>query len=183
MRRNHQRSGGACTPRRRYLNRDAFASDEQDDPYGSALLARREDSELAVEVREALAAGQQFLLVHENDPHYRSCEFAYFFQVTPQDLVSAGLYRSMAVPWYPGLYRAASTKLALASLATNALEVDGTGGTQIISCEHVRIADVPPSKPPARRVVRLHFSPLAGRRMLPDRTLLKQDGAELQTHC
>ena len=152
----------------RYLNRDTFGSDEQEDPYGSAQLSRNADGELAKEVREALAAGQRFLLIHENDLDLRGCEFAYFFQITPQDLVSSGLYRSMAVPWYPGMYRPASMKIALASLAANAGEVDDAVGTQVVSCESEILIDAPPSS----KLRRLFLSPLVSRRVRVDASLL-----------
>ena len=64
---------------------------------------------LAQQVRGALAAKVPLLLVHER----ASCEFDRFFQTTPPDLVSAGVFASIAVP----LVRDTHHKLSLLLVA------------------------------------------------------------------
>ena len=57
--------------------------------------------QLAMEVRAAREAGVPLLMIHQNDAECDGCEFSHFFDVTPKDLILAGLYRPLAVPWYP----------------------------------------------------------------------------------
>uniref|UniRef100_A0A7S0L0T4 TIR domain-containing protein n=1 Tax=Coccolithus braarudii TaxID=221442 RepID=A0A7S0L0T4_9EUKA len=53
--------------------------------------------ELAQEIRFAKAFGLPVTLVHETDPARGGCEFGHFFATTPGDLVSGGLYKTIAI--------------------------------------------------------------------------------------
>ena len=63
-------------------------------------------------------------MVHENDDAAGGCEFAKFFETTPQDLIADGLYRALAYAWYPGPFRPVS--VALVALAFGADEPHST---------------------------------------------------------
>ena len=51
------------------------------------------------------------VMVHENDEAAGGCEFARFFETTPQDLIGDGLYKALAYAWYPAPFRAVSVAL------------------------------------------------------------------------
>ena len=55
-------------------------------------LLGAEGAALAEELRLARAAGFPIVMLHENDPAKGGCEFGRFFETTPQDLISGGLY-------------------------------------------------------------------------------------------
>ena len=76
---------------------------------------------LAVEIRAARHAGIPILMIHQKDPAHGGCAFERFFSVTPEDLIRNGLYRSIAVPWYPGAHRRVSC--AVAAQALGAVEL------------------------------------------------------------
>ena len=65
----------------------------------------------ANEVRAARANGFQMVMVHENDEADGGCEFARFFETTPQDLIADGLYKALAYAWYPDPFRQVSLAL------------------------------------------------------------------------
>ena len=67
-------------------------------------------------VRSALAAGLPILLVHEKCADVGAIPFANLIDATPRDLISAGLYGTIAVPLYAAEYRDVSLKLALKAL-------------------------------------------------------------------
>jgi hypothetical protein len=67
---------------------------------------------LAEEVRQARAANLPLVMLHENDMANGGCEFARFFETTPRDLISGGLYMALAVALYPGPFRPVSIALA-----------------------------------------------------------------------
>ena len=48
------------------------------------------------------------VMLHENDMKNGGCDFARFFSTTPQDLIAGGLYKALAVAYYPGLFRPVS---------------------------------------------------------------------------
>ena len=54
-----------------------------------------------------MAAGTQIMLLHELDPANHGCEFGKMFQpgMTPPDLLSKGIYSSIAAPFHPGGHR------------------------------------------------------------------------------
>jgi hypothetical protein len=56
-------------------------------------------------------------MVHENDEAAGGCEFARFFESTPQDLIADGLYKALAYAWYPEPFRAVSVALVAQALA------------------------------------------------------------------
>jgi hypothetical protein len=66
---------------------------------------------LAEELREARANGLPVVMLHENDMDNGGCEFARFFDTTPQDLVDGGLYTALAFANYPGPFRPISIAL------------------------------------------------------------------------
>ena len=65
-------------------------------------------------------------MLHENDMANGGCEFLRFFQTTPQDLISGGLYTALAVAFYPGPFRPVSIALARNVLAN-------TGSTTLLT--------------------------------------------------
>uniref|UniRef100_A0A7S3FG59 Uncharacterized protein n=1 Tax=Haptolina ericina TaxID=156174 RepID=A0A7S3FG59_9EUKA len=71
-----------------YLNQQTYTG-----PEGEALAAQ---------VRDARKAGMQIAMVHENDADRNGCDFATFFQITPKDLVEAGLYNALAIAFVSG---------------------------------------------------------------------------------
>jgi len=66
-----------------YLNRETFVGETGE--------------KLADEVRLALSAGTRVAMIHENDEAKSGCPFYVFFQTTPPDLISSGLYKSLAI--------------------------------------------------------------------------------------
>ena len=65
----------------------------------------------ADEVRAARANNFPIIMVHENDEAAGGCEFARFFESTPQDLIADGLYKALAYAWYPDPFRQVSVAL------------------------------------------------------------------------
>ena len=55
-------------------------------------------------------------MIHENDVQRDGCEFEHFFVTTPQDLIDAGLYTSIALAFHPTPHREVSLALAAKSL-------------------------------------------------------------------
>ena len=51
------------------------------------------------------------VMLHENDMDNGGCEFARFFETTPQDLITGGLYTALAFANYPGPFRPISIAL------------------------------------------------------------------------
>jgi hypothetical protein len=66
---------------------------------------------LAEELREARASHLPLVMLHENDMDNGGCEFARFFETTPQDLIAGGLYTALAFANYPGPFRPISIAL------------------------------------------------------------------------
>ena len=66
---------------------------------------------LAEELREARANHLPLVMLHENDMDNGGCEFARFFETTPQDLIAGGLYTALAFANYPGPFRPISIAL------------------------------------------------------------------------
>ena len=62
-----------------YLNQETWINDEA--------------PSFATEVRAARAVGMKVCMVHENDPERGGCEFARFFQTTPEDLLADGIFK------------------------------------------------------------------------------------------
>jgi hypothetical protein len=71
---------------------------------------------LAAEVRLAMQNGIQIVMVHEVDPARDGCDFSRFFKTTPQDLIDAGLYKSLAIAAHREPYRPASLALLCKAL-------------------------------------------------------------------
>ena len=57
---------------------------------------------LAAELREARDAAVPIVMLHENEPARGGCEFARFFETTPGDLITDGLYKALALALYSG---------------------------------------------------------------------------------
>jgi len=66
------------------------------------------DERLAEQVKAARAAGLPIVMAHENDPSLGGSPFARQFEITPQELISGGLYRDLAVSCFPGNHREAA---------------------------------------------------------------------------
>ena len=73
-----------------------------------AIVLHDKGEKFADEVRVAHANGFPIVMMHENDPEKGGCEFAHFFETTPQDLISDGLYKALACAWYPEPFRQVS---------------------------------------------------------------------------
>ena len=76
---------------------------------------------LAREIRAARRAGLPILMIHQTDPALGGCPFERFFSVTPEDLIRDGLYRALAVPWYPGAHMRVSCAVAAQALGAHEL--------------------------------------------------------------
>ena len=61
-----------------------------------------EGEAFATQVQDAQKAGMQIVMIHENDPVRKGCDFATFFQTTPPDLIAAGLYKALAIAFVSG---------------------------------------------------------------------------------
>ena len=68
---------------------------------------------LAEQVRAAREARLPIVMAHENDAVRNGCIFGHFFEVTPRDLITDGLYDVLAVGCHSGPHR----KVSLALLA------------------------------------------------------------------
>ena len=90
---------------------------------------------LAEELREARANHLPLVMLHENDMDNGGCEFARFFETTPQDLIAGGLYTALAFANYPGPFRpisiALTQKYIADGLAGLANESRGQAGWQM----------------------------------------------------
>ena len=63
-----------------------------------------------------MRTGQPIVLLHENDMEDGGCEFGRFFSTTPQDLIAGGLYKALALAYYPGPFRRVSLTLVAKKL-------------------------------------------------------------------
>jgi len=88
-----------------YLNEDSFS-----------------DARLADQVQQARKDKLKIVMAHENDPDLGGCEFGRMFEVTPQELIADGLYKTLARSCFPGCHNPARA-LSLPHLALR------TGGT------------------------------------------------------
>lgn len=84
-----------------YLNRDTFVGD---------------DGHLAELVRSAREDKLPILLVHENSPDRGGVSFAHFFTTTPADLISGGLFHTLANPIFAEPHRELSIAHTLLAL-------------------------------------------------------------------
>ena len=75
---------------------------------------------LAEEVRRMMRTNQPIVMLHENDMANGGCEFARFFSTTPQDLIADGLYKALALAYYPGHFRPVSIALVAKRLGAAA---------------------------------------------------------------
>ena len=75
---------------------------------------------LAEEVRRMTRTNQPIVMLHENDMANGGCEFARFFSTTPQDLIADGLYKALALAYYPGHFRPVSIALVAKRLGAAA---------------------------------------------------------------
>jgi len=58
----------------------------------------------AAGVRLARQAKLPVVMVHERDPEQGGVPFDYFFEFTPRDLITGGLFKMMAIAWWPPPY-------------------------------------------------------------------------------
>jgi len=82
-----------------YLNEDSFS-----------------DERLAEQVKQARQDRLKIVMAHENDLDRGGCEFAKFFETTPQELINAGLYNALAIACFPGLHHEVSLVLLAKAL-------------------------------------------------------------------
>jgi len=71
---------------------------------------------LAEQVRAARRAELPLVMAHENDAVRGGCIFAHFFEVTPRDLLSDGLYNDLAVGCHSNPHRQVSLALLAKAL-------------------------------------------------------------------
>jgi len=71
---------------------------------------------LAAEVRVMMKRDQPIVMLHENDMDNGGCEFGRFFSTTPQDIIAGGLYKALALAYYPGPFRQVSLTLGAKKL-------------------------------------------------------------------
>jgi len=74
------------------------------------------DERLAEQVTAARAASLPIVMAHESDPSLGGGPFARQFEITPQELISGGLYRDLAVSCFPGNHREVSRCLLAKAL-------------------------------------------------------------------
>lgn len=115
----------AETPR---VNRGSEASDPElappAEPSRMLLLLDRhtfvgdEGEALANHVRAAMGRGLPIVTVHTPElPELpNGCRFERLFSTTPPDLVAAGLYKAIAIPWFGGPHQLTSSALVLQAL-------------------------------------------------------------------
>lgn len=91
-----------------YLNNETFVGDT-----GSVL-----EDEIRQLLRSSKEDGGQMriIMATECDPDRGACAFDRFFAVTPRDLVTAGLYKPIAISLYPGPHAAISMAEILKSM-------------------------------------------------------------------
>ena len=77
---------------------------------------------LAEQVKQAREDKLKIVMAHENDPDLGGCAFGRMFEVTPQELIADGLYKTLARSCFPGCHHPARA-LSLPHLALR------TGGT------------------------------------------------------
>ena len=71
---------------------------------------------LAAEVRAMMSSDRPIVMLHENDMQNGGCDFGRFFATTPQDVIASGLYKALALAYYPGPFRKVSLTLAAKKL-------------------------------------------------------------------
>ena len=59
---------------------------------------------------------QPIVMLHENDMENGGVDFGRFFATTPQDLIADGLYKALALAFYPGPFRPTSVTLVAKKL-------------------------------------------------------------------
>ena len=72
--------------------------------------------QLAEEVRIMMHTDQPIVMLHENDMEGGGCDFGHFFSTTPQDVIADGLFKALALAYYPGPFRRVSLTLAAKKL-------------------------------------------------------------------
>ena len=71
---------------------------------------------LATEVRDARAAAMPIVMIHATPDNDNGCEFGTFFSSTPGDLIQDGLYKALALAYYPPPFRHVSACLVALAL-------------------------------------------------------------------
>ena len=71
---------------------------------------------LATEVRNARAAAMPIVMIHATPDNEDGCEFGTFFSSTPGDLIQEGLYKALALAYYPPPFRHVSACLVARAL-------------------------------------------------------------------
>ena len=66
-----------------------------------------------------MKSGFAIRMMYENDPAAGGCDFGLFFSSTPQDLITDGLYKALALAFYPEPFRAVSCCLIARALGAN----------------------------------------------------------------
>jgi len=86
---------------------------------------------LAEEVRQARDHRLPIVMLHENDASRNGCDFGLFFKTTPEDLVTSGLFRKLAIAFYAEPHRPVS-------LALTAKALGADSGTYSVAASQLR---------------------------------------------
>ena len=97
------RRAGDVTHMLLYLNQNTWLEDDGE--------------RLAEQVKQAREDKLKIVMAHENDPDLGGCEFGRMFEVTPQELIADGLYKTLARSCFPGRHHPARA-LSLPHLAS-----------------------------------------------------------------
>ena len=120
------------------------------------------ESQLANDLRFAIAEKIKIVLVHENDPDLGGCEFDLFFQTTPRDLIRDNLFGTLAIGWHPDEFRDISCK----QLAY-ALGAEGNSAGCLHHCLHHCLDHCLGKQSRATRPRLSHCVPEGGAEMVP----------------
>ena len=115
-------------PRPKKLPIGAAESAASEEQYTDCLLYLNDQTfmgpagvELSKTVRSWLLNGARITMLHECDDQKGAVPFEHFFEVTPRDLIVAGLYgASLAVPLVPGIHYGVSLALTAIHLGAQA---------------------------------------------------------------
>jgi len=85
------------------------------------------DERLAEQVKQARQDKLKIVMAHENDPDRGGCLFSKFFEVTPQELIADGLYKSLARSCFPGRHHPVSLALLAKDLGATPVQSGSVG--------------------------------------------------------
>ena len=108
------------------------------------------DERLAEQVKQAREDKLKIVMAHENDPEKGGCIFARFFETTPQELITDGLYRDMAHPFFPRDWPHHEARALSCAPRHAALDVSHARSCRCRSCSWQRASARPPRRASTR---------------------------------